>query len=180
MEIKYVLGLIGRICSGKSTIAKQLSEHFDIPILSFGKYIFNFSKERDLKTDRDSLQSLGNKFIHENSKLFLENVIASQPTSSNSIIIEGIRHFSIYEELKIISNFSLFVFIDAPLQIRYERYCKRLKEGDEQISLDGFTKIDNHEVESEIDLLKKKCKIILDSENTSIDDIHKQISTFYN
>lgn len=178
MEIKNTLGLIGRICSGKSTIAKQLSEHFNIPILSFGAYLLNFSKKHELKTDRDSLQNLGSKFIHENSKLFLENVIAFQPFTSDSILTEGIRHLAIYEELKLMSSCSVFAFIDAPIQIRYERYNKRLKEGDKKISFEDFVKIDNHKVESEIDLLKDKCQIVIDSVNSTNEQILQKFSTY--
>lgn len=174
------IGMIGRICSGKSTIAKKLSAHFDIPIISFGAYLTKYSKDNNLPTDRDLLQNLGNKFIKEDSNKFLRNAIASQSTIPDSMIVEGIRHLSIRRELSVISKKSIFLFVEASAETRYNRYRNRKKESDNRSSYEEFIAIDNHKVESEIDLLKSQCQIIYNSETSNYDDLLKLVNDFIN
>lgn len=177
--IAATVGIIGRICSGKSTIAKKLSVHFDIPIISFGAYLAQYSKSNKLPTDRDSLQNLGNRFIKEDSNKFLRSVIASQSTIPDSMIVEGIRHLSIQQELSTISKKSIFIFVEAPVETRYDRYHSRMKESDKTVSYEEFVAIDNHIVESEIDLLKVKCQITVDtSSSESNENLFRKISAF--
>lgn len=164
MRINTTIGIVGKICSGKSTVASKLKNYYNTPIVSFGSYLFEYSKNNNLLVDRTSLQNLGNKFIQEDSNLFLNKVLDSQSFDPNKIIIEGIRHISIYNELRKMSQTAFFAFIDAPIEIRYQRYLKRQKESDKQISFNEFEEMDKHIVESETDLLKDKCDIILDSE----------------
>lgn len=174
--INTTMGIIGRICSGKSTIAQKLSANFDIPIISFGAYLMQYSKGNNLPTDREALQNLGNAFIKEDSNKFLQNVITAQPVISKTIIIEGIRHLSIQKALTDISKFSIFIFVDASIETRYIRYCNRQKESDKAMSYKEFTTVDNHIVESEIELLKEKCHLTINSESDSLESICNKIS----
>jgi len=177
--ITRTIGVIGRICSGKSTIAKKLSAYFNIPIVSFGAYLTQYSKNNNLPTDRESLQNLGNRFIEEDSSKFLQNVLNSQSTIPDSMIIEGIRHLSIQQELSAISEKSVFIFLDASVETRYDRYRNRPRESDNIVSYQEFVTIDNHIVESEIDLLKMKCQIIIDTNSESYENIFKQVAAFF-
>lgn len=171
------IGIIGKICSGKSTAAKEISEKLKIPIVSFGSYLLKYSKENHLPTNRESLQNLGNKFIEENSNKFLRDVISTQSEIENLMIIEGIRHISIFENINKISDRSIFIFIDTPFEIRYERYCNRFKESDGVVSKEEFQEIDNHKVERETDLLKEKCHFNIRTDTRNhLDDFIKKLN----
>jgi|SRR6185437_1506993 len=176
--ITTTIGIIGRICSGKSTIAERISNHFDIPIISFGAYLIQYSKDNNLPIDRDSLQNLGNSFIKENSREFLQNVIMSQPITPDSMIIEGIRHLSIQKELADISNKSFFIFVESSVENRYNRYRDRKKESDEIVSYEEFIAIDNHVVESEIEALRAKCQLIINTNSEFDEDLFTQVAAF--
>jgi cytidylate kinase len=176
--ITTTIAIIGKICSGKSTIARRISANLDLPIISFGAYLTRYSKDNNLPTDRVSLQNLGNHFIKEDSGKFLRNVILFQPIIPDSMIIEGVRHLSIQKELADISNKSIFIFVEAPIKTRYDRYCSRIKESDKIVSYEEFLVIDNHVVESEIDLLKSKCQITSDTGLENNEDLFKQLAAF--
>jgi len=163
-----VIGIIGRISSGKSTKAKKICENYKAHIMSFGKYLFDFSKERNLPTDRDSLQNLGEQFIAADSTKFFQDVLNSQPPLPEIIIIEGIRHKAIYDEIKRRCEKTIFAFIDVPIETRYDWYRERKKEGDKEVSsLSDFKEIDTHPVENEIDSLKILCDMIITSDWTN-------------
>lgn len=169
-ELKIILGIIGRISSGKSTVAKRLAKHYNAEIISFGRYLVNYSKNKGLPVDRKSLQELGDSFIKSDAKGFLSNVMQDQISSSTSaVIIEGIRHKNIFNAIKDQSNTAIFAFIDVPVEIRHQRYRSRLKESDEPVSMEKFIEIDTHPVEAEIDSLKMLCNIMLESDLTNDD-----------
>jgi dephospho-CoA kinase len=74
--------------------------------------------------------------------------------------------------LKKKTNKVVLIFIEAPIEIRYQRFLKRKKDGDPEINFEKFFAIDSHQVESEIEALKIVSDIIIDS-TISIDDFKK-------
>ena len=172
---ELTVGIIGRISVGKSSITKALSEITGIPFTSFGSYLVKYSKIRGLPVDRKSLQDLGEKFIKENPEYFLRHVIEDTSGSTGKIIIEGIRHSVIANEIKILSNKAVLVYIDATPAIRYDRYAKRKKENDSVLSYEEFVQNDNHAVESEIEFLKSACDLVINSEELNINQTVEKI-----
>ena len=159
---KLIIGIVGKIHSGKSTLAREISQSLEIPIVSFGGYLKDFSLKNDLPTDRESLQSLGNKRILNNPVSFIEDVLSGQEDSS-IIIIEGIRHESVLLSLKKTYHQSYFIFLDVTFDERYSRYTNGKNILTKDISVEEFFKIDNHQVESEINNLKERCDYTLNS-----------------
>lgn len=172
---KLIIGIIGKIHSGKSTLAKELTEKLQIPIVSFGGYLKEFSIENGLSTDRESLQTLGNKRISDDAILFINDVLFGHH-NTNIIIIEGIRHHSVLKSLNKIYNQSYFIFLDVPFTERYKRYTNGYNPSTKNITIAEFDEIDNHEVESEINNLKKECNLIIGSDysNTELFEILKE------
>lgn len=162
-EINIGIAIIGRISSGKSTFAKELSNHYNITIASFGSYLRYYCENKGFKTDRDTLQNIGEDFIHNNPKILLNNVIAYSRQKTNDFIFEGVRHMVIFEELKNISKKYFTVFIDADQNTRFNRYLERNKDADINKTLEQFNASDNHPVELEIESLKSDCNLIVDS-----------------
>jgi dephospho-CoA kinase len=170
--INTIICLAGKICSGKSTYSNIVLESFNFPVLSFGKYLVNYSKDNNLPTTRSALQDLGNAMISTNASAFLDNVLNYANVTEGNFIIEGVRHKIILEELKKKTNKVVLIFIEAPIEIRYQRFLKRKKDGDPEINFEKFFAIDSHQVESEIEALKIVSDIIIDS-TISIDDFKK-------
>jgi dephospho-CoA kinase len=162
-EINIAIAIIGRISSGKSTFAMELSNHYNITIASFGSYLKNYCENKGLKTDRETLQNIGEDFINNKPISLLWNVVTFSRQNSNDFIFEGVRHLMILEELKKSSKKYFSVFIDADHDTRFERYLERNKDSDKNKTLEQFNYSDNHPVELEIESLKNECDLIVDS-----------------
>lgn len=173
--MKYIIGIVGRIHSGKSTLAGVLSEDMHMPIVSFGGYLKNFSINNNLPIDRDSLQNLGNSRIHENVELFVKDVLDSAE-NVDLIIVEGIRHRLVFNRLKEIYSKSFFIFLDVPFDERYQRY-RTGKTEYKNLTVQDFYNLDNHEVELEIDDLMELCDLKLNADY-SISELKNKISIY--
>lgn len=153
--------IIGRISSGKSTLAKQVvGKNTNTINISFGTFLKNYCLENgiDIEDNRHVLQNLGQKFIDENPEKFLNDVVNYFSSVDEELhIFEGVRHISVFEEIqkKYANHYS--IYLEVPSDIRYKWYSSRKKEIDSKLSYEGFLKKDTHKVELEIESLKDKC-----------------------
>lgn len=177
-NMKKIVCIVGKICSGKSYLAKEIQEKFETPIVSFGKYLVDYSKQHKLPTDRSSLQDLGNRFIIEDVRLFVHNTIAHADLTVNQIIIEGIRHIKVKEAIKERDGMCYFIYCDTSDEIRYQRFLDRTKEEDTNKSQESFFLVNNHVVENEIPLLKSECDFILGVDDQSRKQLFKEVQIF--
>lgn len=161
---------IGMTSSGKTTLANELSKRNSFKKASFGGYLFDYAQKNNFGTKKEDLQIIGQNFIETDYKGFLSDVIAFSDPGKN-VIFEGVRHLSIMDEIKNISDLAIVFFIDTPAQIRFERFNKRENS---QITWDEFVQLDEHPVEREIKLLKHHSDVILDG-NKDVDTLIKEI-----
>lgn len=166
-KINNLIGISGRICSGKSFLAKKLVKDYNIQIVSFGSYLFSYSTANELKTDRNSLQDLGEQFVKKDPVKFVDNVLAHAGNINNLIIIEGIRHKIIYDILQDVSSKATFIYVDEDVNLRYQRYIERVNKIDSKVSFNEFLQIDNHIVEQEIESLRQFYDIIINSNDSN-------------
>ncbi len=175
MRTNRAIMIIGRISSGKSTLAKQVMGKIPNTInISFGTFLKNYCLENgiDIEENRDVLQNLGQKFIDENPEKFLKDVVKYFSSVGEELhVFEGVRHVSIFEEIerKYANHYSIYLEVLA--DTRYKWYNSRKKEIDSKLSYEGFLKKDNHKVELEIESLKHKCGLIV---NPHLDDNYIQ------
>ncbi|MDA9554653.1 ATP-binding protein [Pelobium sp.] len=160
--MKKSIILIGRICSGKSSLAKLLSESLHIPKASFGGYLANLAPQLNLEANRENLQNLGQSLIDKNADKFLEDVIIYSG-SSEEMIFEGVRHEIIKEKIEQISQSTISFYIEVSQEVRYKRCIERQGIN---ISYNDFCIEDGHLVEKEIESLKKNCNHFLDGNQT--------------
>jgi len=180
MKVNLIITLSGRICSGKSFAADLVSKKFGYPVASFGKYLKYYCKSNNFPMDRNTLQEVGENFVKEKPKEFLFNVINYFKDNSDSIIIEGVRHNRILKEINHLANKTITIFMEADQKSRYDRYMKRENYSEDNKSLKQFMDLDNHLVEQEIDSLKHKCNLVLNSTEDYSNKLFDFISTRFN
>jgi cytidylate kinase len=162
-RLKKSIIIIGAISSGKSTVAKYISERYGIKIASFGGYLNDYSLRNNLPNDRKSLQDLGDEFIKSQPEKFLLDVISFSGSDTESLIFEGVRHLVIFDLINAHSAQSLSIFIDAPYDVRKERYLLRNKDIDSSKSSKEFDLRNLHSVEMEVPSLRNNCDIAIES-----------------
>ncbi|MCW3094143.1 MAG: hypothetical protein JWP81_5212 [Ferruginibacter sp.] len=163
IRLKKLITISGGICSGKTYTANLISKKTDFPVASFGGYLKHYSTNNNLPIDRKSLQDMGEKFVQTSPQQFLKDVINYYAGNSDSVIIEGVRHISIFELINVLADKKIAIYVEADLQTRYNRYCNRSKDSDNFKTFEQFMLQDRHPVELETQSLKSKCNIIIDS-----------------
>lgn len=161
--IKTLIALCGRIASGKTTIANKISKETHIPTGSFGNYIREYCISRNLSTERENLQNIGENFVSTDAIGFLNDVIIHYRNESNSLILDGIRHKNIFNLLNQKKLNLVTIYVDCNKEVRYKRFCKQNQLTEDSNSLNQFNKANNHSVEREIEELKPLCSIVVDS-----------------
>ncbi len=163
MNLKSIITISGRICSGKSYAANLIKNEFGFPVGSFGGYLKHYNENKGLPIDRKTLQDMGETFVNTNPKLFLNDVLSYYTNKDNNIVLEGVRHKSIFQGVSLLTQNHIGIYIDADIETRYNRYYNRAKTTDEIKTFDQFLISDSHSVEMEIESLKPQCKFIADS-----------------
>lgn len=176
MDLSIII--IGKICSGKSTLAKDFSNWLKMPIASFGKYLAEHSRTNGLKVEREALQDLGESFIKDDYSQFLDSVIDFTGKQNKKMIFEGVRHRVIFDKIKSISNNTLSIYLDCKEDVRYERFLKREKEIDSSANAEvDFYRFSSHSVEKDVENLKDECDFIITS-NKSYQYFLKMLSLY--
>lgn len=160
-SLEKAILIVGRIASGKSTIAKLMSSQYQLPIASFGSYLKSYRLSKGLSVDRADLQNLGEDFIRKDPKSFLTEVIKFSNGGSKVMIFEGVRHKIIFELIKKMCPKAFSIYIDVSDTTRLERFLARHKDIDVLKSKSEFMAANSHSAESEIVQLKGLCDYVI-------------------
>jgi cytidylate kinase len=178
MKIPKSILIIGEISSGKSTLARKLSEEFGMPKASFGAYLLHYCELNKIPEDsRGDLQNLGQQMIENNPVDFLKRVIEFTTAAPQVILFEGVRHEIILKEISTCSDKIASVYIDATYDQRLSRFLSREKKIDTNKTEYDFLIASRHPVEREVPALKEKCSLIIKSSDSQEDD-YQQLKLF--
>ena len=142
-----VIGIIGKIRSGKSSLSRALSENLNFPHVSFGDQVRSITRQRGLEPSREVLQEIGEDLVQRSAKEFCEAVLKQVPWQrGQSLIVDGIRHLKIVEILCDLVRPSV-------LRLVYVRTADDVRESrlaDEIHSPQDLEKIDHHSTEEQV------------------------------
>jgi histidinol phosphatase-like PHP family hydrolase/predicted nuclease with RNAse H fold/dephospho-CoA kinase len=146
-----IIGLVGQIAAGKTTIAEYLRFKHGFISMRFSKLI----EEKYNVYGRDALQRVGNEIANDSVKQKeLSDLMISKIKEKKNYVIDGIRQIVDYENLSSsLGNRLVLLYIDAPFNARKNRYCK-LELG---MTAEKFKKINNHPVEMSIIKIISHC-----------------------
>ena len=145
---RLVIGITGRIGSGKTTAADYLAEH------GFGhiRYSHVLADWRNEDPERKTeLQAVGWDVMSGGRQGELNQRVISKITPGKDWVVEGLRHPLDYQSLKNAfgSQFHL-VYIDTPQEARWNRLHKMARFR----NFDEFQAAEKHPVEQKITELK--------------------------
>lgn len=150
------VGIAGAIGSGKTELAKALTTHLNCSTVSFGAFVKQEAKKRNIEPVRHNLQELGTQMIRElGSKKFTQLVLQTATFPCDIVILDGIRHIDVWKSVKNLIPRSWLVYIDIDEPTRLNRLLKR----------DGLSlsETESHNMEIVAKALKQEADVILTS-----------------
>lgn len=141
MSIKAtVLGLAGKIASGKSTLSVNFAEAMGWPYISFGDYVRSVTRQLGLDDSRrEILQDVGASLVAENCEEFCRAAVsqAEHWRPGESLVIDGIRHIQVKQALEKIVPPSAFVlgYLTVDDHTRRQRWLESRILTEEKIEL---------------------------------------------
>lgn len=175
-----VIGVTGRIGSGKSTFIQEIVGKFPLAeqfatgdILKETLDLWGLPRSRDLLIKLSSLlqKDIGPDVIVNEVRRRI------QESQSPLILIDGVRGNKVYSLLREFKD-SLLVAVTADVKMRYGRVSRRIEKPDEpSLSFKDFIKLDDKGFQKELDELEGKADVCI-SNNSSEADFKKQIHEF--
>lgn len=171
--MSYILIFSGKVGSGKSSISQIIADKFKFQWLSFGNYVRIKATQEGIEHTRINLQDLGEKLLKEDIKQFCNNVLNQVDWGVEPLVIDGLRHDTILQELRsiIYPNKIFHVHLNITDDIRSQRLLKtRL------IEIKDINAIDSHQNEIQVMAnLGDTADIIINADN-EIDIIVRDLS----
>ena len=124
----------GQIASGKTTLSQAIAEKLNINHTGFGAYLeHKLSQNRKSSVSRQEKQDYGQKYVESDPKGFCEEVLKfGGYNSQKDIVVDGIRHESIYNELKeLVHPVRVFlIYINVGSELQRENVITRNEQDD--------------------------------------------------
>lgn len=134
---RYIFGLVGPIVSGKQVLADFLKER-GFSYVSLSDEVRKEAKKLGLSIVRENLQNVGNALRQElGNDILAKRALATINSETGLLVVDSIRNYAEMEYLRKHLPIKI-IGVDAPTELRLERYLARAKERHE----DGITEED--------------------------------------
>jgi hypothetical protein len=159
-----IIAISGASGSGKSTSARSLASALDGQIGSFGDYVRCLALDRQEKSDRRSLQNIGEEVVRRNPAGFVAGFLKwLAPTKKRDLILDGVRHLSVDQALRAWAETEGLDYFRVHILLPDATRAAR-KVGVEATML---TEFDSHPVEREVlTTLRETADLVLDGAET--------------
>lgn len=166
--MSLLLCFSGQIGSGKSSVSTAVATALGWKRVGFGDYLRSeIAKIGGDPNDRKALQDLGQQRVATDAMAFCRDVLtAVEFVPGEDIVVDGVRHVTIFEVLDQISKPSRarLLFLGVPEDTRYTRIQSRADAPD-------FVRASVHQVEVEAqDALPKRADALVDA-GQSFDEV---------
>ncbi|PIW37170.1 MAG: hypothetical protein COW24_01775 [Candidatus Kerfeldbacteria bacterium CG15_BIG_FIL_POST_REV_8_21_14_020_45_12] len=173
-----IIGITGPKLGGKGTSAAYLREQYNAEIFSMSRILFDIAHRLHLETSRENLIKIATGLREEFGSDILAQVLKQDVSNSSGsvCVIDGIRMQSEVDIFSKLPDFRL-LYIDAPIESRYERSLSRgEKVGETDMTFNEFKAEENAITEQGIAALKNKAAVVIVNDN-SIPDLHTKLQT---
>ncbi len=173
---KIIIGLVGTLGAGKSTIAGYL-ETFGFKTFKLSEVIRKEFKNRILK--RSELQDKGDKLRerHGTNYLAKKTLEEIKKMGVKKAVVDGVRNLGEFNFFASESNFYL-ISVDAPPRVRYERLKVRKSEADPK-NWDGFISMEKRDLGEDVPYGQQTKKVMERADlriiNTELEKLPKKI-----
>ncbi len=132
-QLTQLIGISGTLASGKDTVAEFLVRDFGFTHTSTGDMVRKVARAKYDSVERPVLQKAATELRYKKGAgaLVLEALKEPKP-----LVITGIRTLGEAKALKEAGG--VLLFVDAPVEVRYERMKSRLRDNETMLTLEGF------------------------------------------
>lgn len=145
MAKQILVGLLGTIGSGKTTVSDYLVKKYRFYRIMMGDIVRGVARKLRLDVTRENLTELGAGHIRPYTKKYWidEAVRIAKKSKKSRVLIDGIR--KPIDALIAKRNGAVFILIDAKPEIRYNRIVRRKREDEKQESFSKFKRDEERE-----------------------------------
>ena len=166
---RLVVGITGRIGSGKTTVGRYLELRYRFQYLRYSEVLAEWlAKDPESKAQ---LQKVGWEVMAGGMQAELNRRLIGRITPDVDAAVDGLRHPLDYDTLS--NSFSAsfrLLFIDSPPRLRFERLNQKGKYADSA----SFAVADSHPVEQHIDSLGMNATLLIHNQG-SLQDIYAAV-----
>ena len=121
-----IIGICGKIGSGKDTIADYLVSKYNFKKIVMSDIIKEEMKKENLEIDRETMQNFSKRMkeTYGNSIWAIKTLEYIKNNKIKNVVISGLRDKKELEEFRKNPEF-LLLFVWAPSRLRFERLIKR-------------------------------------------------------
>lgn len=165
---ELVIGLVGPVASGKTTLGSYLEE-FGFHYIRYSQIIQQELFNSGRPSSRNDLRTKGASLFCDNHQYDLNKKLAFSIKQYPKVVIDGMRHFEDYTFWKeqCFLNFVL-IYIDTEYDLRHKRFTTR---GDEFTNYESAV---SHPAEAETSSLKSIADFIIEN-NGTLDDLYASV-----
>lgn len=128
-----LIGLSGTFASGKDTLASHLVLEHDYIHVSTGDMVRKVAQEERGSIERPVLHEVADAHRKSDGAGYFAQLALKE---GRPLVVSGIRSLG---EMKAVRDAGgAIVFVDAPVEIRYERAVSRHRDGEEKLTLEEF------------------------------------------
>lgn len=171
--MRQIVLISGRICTGKSGLAKRLRDQFDYHLVQTSKYLAEIASQRGLSIDRLSLQRLGNTLDEETSNQWVLDLVRREAKNlppERRIVVDNVRCLDQLEHFRgehgwAISHAHLYA---SPVTELHKRFARKIsKRTSENIT---FDQADILKKDEDINALARDADVRINTARTDTQD----------
>lgn len=175
-----IIGLIGKIASGKDAVSKYIKERYGFEEIVMGDVVREIAKKRGLSLDRESLLKLQEELIRKYGedyiiKLVVEKIKEEMKEGKRDFVVNGLRREMDVKVLK--DNFKDAVIVEVYCddKIRFERIRNRGREGDPKTFLEFIKQDEEEERSFNISEVIKKYANYRITNNSTLQKLYEEV-----
>ncbi len=166
---RLVIGITGRIGSGKTTVGRYLESSYRFQYLRYSEVLAEWQAQDP--ESKAHLQKVGWEVMVGDMQAELNHRLIARATPGGDLAVDGLRHPLDYETLNGTFSQSFHLcYIDSPAELRFERLNQKGKYADHA----SFDAADHHPVEQHIDSLRAKAALVIENVG-SLQDLYAAV-----
>ncbi|HCC50143.1 MAG TPA: hypothetical protein DIU29_02240 [Candidatus Jacksonbacteria bacterium] len=173
---QQVIGIIGEIAAGKTTVTKYLEEKYGAVTYRFSDMLRDILARLYLENRRHNMQTLSTCLRQNFGDDLMSKVIVADVKKSKEriIITEGIRRPSDAVYLRELPNFHI-ISVTSDIKLRHQRLGERRENPDDSTTTwEQFVRQNNQESEQKIKEIASQADFTLDN-NGSLENLYREL-----